>query len=232
MNQPSHFQSKTAATVLIVGGVLVTVFMLHHPTPGGHGPEAVAAIQTTANWVHGLLIACLIFIVAGLHAISHRMFKQSFAARLASTSFALGVGCYVLAATVNGFAVPAFAAHFAANPETSATSLNVISRFAWEFNQALSNIGAIATGMAIALWSLCLLRWNAGSRQPVITAPVWLIWLTGTIGIVAGIAPALALILSYMKLEVLGMTIVVAAHAVWFVLFGTTALLSRGDPTA
>lgn len=189
--------------VALMAAAFCTVFaMAHHPT-GMHGGGLTGI-------VHGAMIFLL-----GLLAFGFARFgQQSGFDRpliLAGTvaylaSFLVHIG----AATINGFIVPALAG---GEPPVS----HDLFRFAWEANQALANLGVVATGLAYLAWGADLAR-DPRTR-----------WL-GATGIVAGVVPAALLAAGTIRMDVTGALIAYAAHALWAALLGSA--LWRGRTAA
>ena len=82
-------------------------------------------------------------------------------------------------------------------------------------NQALAKLGVIATSAAIVLWAIALLHDSKRAR-----------WLA-IVGLATGLAPALALLAGWIRLDVHGMLIVVIAQALWNLAAGTELIRGR-----
>jgi len=112
------------------------------------------------------------------------------------------------AATVNGFAAPALAAHGASHEAFDTL---------WFVNQALAGLGVAAGGMAYALWALALWRRHK---------------LAASLGLLAGPVPALLLLGGWIDMHLHWAILVYAAQALWAALAGWLLFSGRLDPQA
>lgn len=184
-----------AAGLALVGAAAFSMLaMTHHPTSLRAG--AMIGI------VHGAMILFVGMMAFGFTHFARRRGLERTAVLAGLVAYAIAAFADIGAATINGFAAPALAAHGA-----SREALNLL----WALNQALATLGVVATGAAYALWSLDLWRrWKA----------------VALLGLVAGLAPALLLIGGWIDMHLHWAILVYAAQALWAALIGF--LLLRG----
>jgi hypothetical protein len=195
---------RIGGAALIVGGAAVVIGMAHHPS--GTAPPAFGEA------VHAALIASLGLTAFGFSAFCALRGTARPLILAGLVSYAIAVLGHVCAGTINGFVVPALSAR----PEPVPGAIYLL---AWETNQAFAELGAVAAGVAILLWSLDLVR--EGSM------PVRLI---GFLGLAAGAVPTALLLSGAMRMNLAGAFIAYAAHAAWGVALGF--LLMRGMGSA
>ncbi len=112
-----------------------------------------------------------------------------------------------LAGTINGFVVPALWDY----PEGAIAP--GVGELAWELNQALARLGAIATGLGIALFGLAL--WRAGWR-----------WIGGA-GLLMGIVPAALLLTGVSNMRFEGAILTYVTQLLWLVALGVALARAR-----
>lgn len=122
-------------------------------------------------------------------------------------AYAVGVLGHVVAATINGFVVPALA-----NP--AAPISHDIFRFAWQANQAFAQLGMFAGSVAYLLWAIDLLR-DRSTR------------LLGAAGAAIGVAVPLLLLSKIVRLDVHGALLLYGLQALWAVMVGVAMIGSR-----
>lgn len=178
-----------AGGALIASSLLVILLMAHHPTAAG--PHALA------RFVHGgMMIMIMVTLAAYARFASLRGFGR-YPVLLGLVFYAAGAFGNLLAATVNGFAVPALAERGAEKALFTLT---------WEINQAAAYAAVYATSIAFALWGADMLV-----RGPRVT---------GALGLAAGAIPAALLATGALTMHIGGAFIVYASAAVFSVIIG------------
>jgi hypothetical protein len=190
-----------AAGIALIGAAAASMFaMAHHPA-SLHGGALIGI-------VHGAMILFTGMMMFGFAQLSRRLGLERPAVLAGLVAFAIGAIAEVGAATVNGFAMPALAAHGASHEAIDTL---------WFLNQALAGLGVAAIGAAYTLWSLALWR-----RHKVVAA----------LGVVAGAGPALLLLGGWINMHLHWAILVYAALALWAALAGWLLLGGRLDPQA
>lgn len=189
--------TPVAGAVLAITALLVVFTMGHHPTGhgGGHG-------LSLGNIVHGAMI---VFLAAQLWALSvFTLGRGADGWSLAGlVAYAISVIGHVLAATINGFIVPALAG--AVDTEASHDLFVLL----WRANQAFAALGVHATGAAFLFWSVSLLKSGGMTAR-----------LTALAGFAAAIAPSALMLSDSLSLNVAGAFLVYTAHSIWLVILG------------
>jgi hypothetical protein len=129
--------------------------------------------------------------------------------------YGAGTVAMIGAATVSGF-VTAKAAGLVPTPtDQDLRTLALFINFSHVLNQALANLGVVAMSGGILAWALGLVHDKGWAR------------IVGGIGILAGIAPAVALVMGGLHLDVHGMMLVILIQAAWNVGIGLLLALRQ-----
>jgi len=186
---------RAAGIALIGAAGLSMLAMAHHPTSLRAG--AMIGI------VHGAMILFTGMMAYGFTHFARRRGLERPAVLAGLVAYVIAIGADIGAATINGFAAPALAAHGA-----SRDAFDTL----WFLNQALATLGVVAAGTAYALWSLNLWRqWKA----------------VALLGLLAGPVPALLLLAGWIDMHLHWAIPVYAGQAVWAALIGWLLLSGR-----
>jgi hypothetical protein len=208
-----------AGAALSAATVLEILAMAHHPSV--HTSDVAQAVHIISQlaplgaWVHGTLQALLLIAVYGLSEFILRRGARHPLIRAGAIAYGAGVIAMLGAALVSGFIITNL---MTLTPHTTPIDLQVNAQLlilCRVLNQACANFGAVAMSAGIALWSADLLR-DSGTPR-----------IVGVLGLTVSVAPALALMLGLMHLDVPGMTAVVLLQGVWNVAVGVAMMRSR-----
>jgi hypothetical protein len=190
-----------AAGIALIGAAAASMLaMAHHPASLRAG--AMIAI------VHGAMILFAGMMMFGFTHVARRRGLDRPAVLAGLVAYGIGIAATVGAATVNGFAAPALAAHGASHDAFDTL---------WFLNQALARLGVVATGAAYALWALDLWRrWKA----------------VALLGLLAGGVPALLLLGGWIDMHLGWAMLVYPAQVSWAALIGWLLLRGRLAPEA
>ena len=215
---PPAANARTAGIVLVAATLLSILMMAHHPSAGSHDPAALVAEiadkSQLSRIVHGVLIALMGAELFAFIAFCRRLGFERSAVRAGFVAYSIGTGAMIGAALISGFIVSDLAAHYVQQPSGDAMAFVDLSRLAMIGDQALAKLGVVAMSAAIVLWSAALFR--SGQDR----------WV-GIAGFVAGLGPAIALLVGAVRLDVGGMTLVVVCQAAWIVIVGIQMIRAR-----
>lgn len=205
-----------AGIVLVTCGALAVFAMAHHPSVETRTPaeaiREIGRIGSVNEIVHGAMIGIIAALLFGLTIFSMRRGLPSEAILGGLIAQAIGTGAMIVAATISGFLIPDIAARYAtASPQGLQFAVQVIS-ICGESVQLFGKLGVIGMTLAIALWSVDLIRARSIVR------------MAGILGFGAA-ALAVAMILSGTHLTPQTLGIIVLAQAIWYCAVG--ALLIR-----
>jgi len=191
--------NRNIGALMLAAGFAIMFAMMHHPEGGSNDPAQLA----TAKWVHGSLIALLIFNTYGLGRLTDILGEQGHDTKLAMLFYHTGLFAFIGATLISGFLQTSLIVSFSAQPDMA----HDLSKFAAMLNQALSKLGVISFGAA----GLCL--------APALIKNKGLTRWVGIIGGVAGLVMVIA-ILSGVYLSVTTMTAVTALIVIWHAAIG------------
>ncbi|HSS06115.1 MAG TPA: hypothetical protein VLK83_03150 [Rhodanobacteraceae bacterium] len=210
--------ARIAGIVLVAATLLSILMMAHHPSVGAHdAAAAVAEMSAKADLsriVHGVLIALIGAEFFAFLVLCDRLGAGRNVVRAGLVAYAIGTGAMIGAALISGFVISALASHYDGLSAADAATFVDLSRLSMAGNQALAKLGVLAMSAAIIAWSIALLR-DRTNR-----------WLA-VVGFIAGAAPAVALLAGAIRLDVVGMTIVVLCQAVWNVFAGVQLIRAK-----
>jgi hypothetical protein len=193
---------RVAGGALIAGALLSVLTMAHHPDhvdPGG-----------LVGIVHGAMLVLMTVTAFGFTHFALRRGVARPAILAGLIAYFVSLVAHIGAGTINGFVVPALAAHGAA------LSGRDVFLLAWESNQALAKLGVFATAAAFTFWSIDFLR-RPGLEPKAI----------GGIGLAAGLVPAVLLATGAINMHVAGAFAAYAAFAIWGTLVGLHMIRGR-----
>jgi hypothetical protein len=196
---------------LVAGAVGGLVTMALHPTGRDlMTPGHLASMAALAIAVHALAIASLPVSFLGALALTRRLAAPE---RLALPLSALVVYGFALvaamaAAAVSGLVGPRLVRELLAATPEDTQGLRLLVRFGWQLNQAFSQIFAVGSAVAIALWSVAIARTRALPRG------------LGVYGLILGPVIALAVLAGHLRLDVHGFGLVMLGEGIWLVIAG------------
>lgn len=193
------------------GGVFV---MILHPT--GHdlfAPEQFERVAGVASAVHALAIASMPVAFLGGLALSLRLASADRLALAALVVYGFALAAGMSAAAIDGFATISVARRMAVASREDAEEWQRLLAFSSMLNQAFAKILAVASSVAILLWSASILKTH---RLPAVF---------GIFGALLGAAIALAILSGNAMLDAHGFGLIVFTQSVWFGVAG--ALLWR-----
>jgi hypothetical protein len=190
---------RLAGAALAGASILSIVAMAHHPS-------AIDAPTGLTQGVHAAMIVFVLVAFAGYSRLAAHRGLERFTILLALVVYGAGAGANLLAATINGFVVPAVHQHGASQD---------VLRFAWELNQACAYGAVYATSFAFLIWGADLAR-EPGLRR-----------IIGLIGLAAPMAPAASLATNALAMNVAGAFIIYGLQAAFGVLVGADLMRRR-----
>ncbi|MFK8014133.1 MAG: hypothetical protein AB8G17_01665 [Gammaproteobacteria bacterium] len=192
---------RRAGAYSVIGAAVAVVFaMAHHPTGFSGGLVPL---------VHGVMIVLVMVLCFGFTCLTLWQGVTRPATLAAILVYLFGAVCNIGAATLSGFVSPALLANGQAD-------MAAAMAFSWESHQALARWAVYMTGAAYGLFSVTLLREPSAYPRAA-----------GTLGIVVGLLPVLALISGRFSMSVSVATVVYALHMLWALAIGVYLLRAR-----
>jgi hypothetical protein len=203
----SSTERRAAGALLLGSAFLAVLAMLHHPS-SAHGGPSLGGGLSLGQLVHGIMLVVLTAQVWAMIVYSRTRGLGGWVLP-ALVAYGVNLVAHLIAATVNGFVVPALAVRL-----DSAASHDIF-QLLWHTNQSFAQIGVHATGLAFVFWSVDLL-----ARSP--RAP-----LLGLAGLAAGLVPSIALLSGHLGMNVSGALLVYSVHMVWLAAIGVRLVQPR-----
>lgn len=199
-------ERRAFGTATVLGAGLFVITMGLHPSGGSL--ERIRAISSVVVGTHALAVVSLVVITIGFVGLTSRLSDSRFLARSAMITFAAGAIAAMCAGVMNGFALPALAAHHAESDAATLETLSVVLGYNHALNGAFARVFMIASAVAAVLWSIAIVRTRV--------LPAWI----GVAGILAGIAASGLVIVGAVGVDVHDFGLFVFAFAGWAVAVG------------
>ena len=144
----------------------------------------------------------------GAVGLSHRLAGPSRLAVAALVLYGFASAAGMMAAVVSGFVGPELAREIQ-TASAEADGWRMVFHYNGLLNQAFAKVLVLASCVAIALWSVAMVRSRVLARG------------IGIYGLVSGSVIVIALVAGQLPLDVHGFGLVVLAQAVWFIVVGS-----------
>jgi hypothetical protein len=207
---------RKSGLALIAGSVGMIVTMVVHP----HGMVSAAQVESMARnltAVHSLAVASLPLIVLGVLGLSQRLKGPDRLALAALVLFAFATVAVMNAAVMDGLVAPNVMRRMAEAGASARESWGLVFRYNFEVNQANARLYAVASSLALVLWSIAIVRTGALARG------------VGIYGCILGAVTVVAVASGKLRPDVHGFGAVILGQGGWFVIVG--ALLWRWRET-
>ena len=229
MNPVKHkpFPPGPIAIGLIILSLLSILVAIQHPEPASRADATTAAIVNIAAQsrdifgVHATLIAIMAFTAIGVAILNARLPRSGVLSFTAACLLSLSMLSMSLAALVNGFAVPLWAASYPM-PLTEATdaAARAILYFASSLNRVFADCAVLLSGFAMMLFGAHMIRQSR------------LFQVVGAFGLIAGCALLAGLIGGAFVLDYRGFNLANATFYIWLAAFSACFLFNRSPPAA
>lgn len=198
---------------LITGAAIMTVTMIMHPTGGSleHLRHIAAMIIIT----HSLAILSIPITLLGFWGLTRKLSAENLLSMVAFITMCLGMFAVLLAAAVNGLALPLFInGHYDTDPEMR-KYLGVLLSYNNALNHAFDYIFIGGVCIAVSLWSVVIIKAN--------TLPKWV----GYLGFCTCVLVIATFIAGFIFVDLTGFRVFIAGLVVWMAIVGV--LLKRGS---
>jgi hypothetical protein len=200
-------RERMGGLAMIAGVMMGLTTMALHPT--GHDVARDMATQgALAVAVHALAIAAAPVALFGALALTRALAVDDGLAELALAFQALALFAALMAATASGLLGPGLIASAMAAQGDERVVAAALLRYNGALNQAFARVLVGASSVAIALWSVEMLRTRRLGRG------------TAVYGLVVSLVTLAVLVSGNLRLDVHGFGAVVLAQGVWTVLVG------------
>jgi hypothetical protein len=200
---------RVSGLALIAGSAGLIITMSLHPT--GHdlfAPGQLEPIARLVVGVHALALMSMPVLFFGAVGLSRHLGLGERLSMTALISYGFAMVAGMNAAVFSGLLAPGLARNIV-NADPSATeSWRMIFHFNGALNQGFALVLVVASSVAIALWSVSMVRGGGLSRSVAIY------------GCVLGPLTVLAVLSGHLTLGVHGFGMVILGQAVWFITVG------------
>lgn len=198
--------SRNAGVSLITGSVLLTITMVLHPVGGGL--RHLLEISTILISTHAIAIVSLPFLLYGFWGLTYRLDNTNTLSMLAFITISMGVVAGMLAAAINGLALPVFIEGYRDASDETLNSIEPILKYGLSLNMAMDYIFIGATCIAMSLWGIL-----------IITKSVFPKWI-GYAGILTSISALVSGITGFVFTDLFGFRIFIFGFVLWMVVVG------------
>ncbi|MES2109857.1 MAG: hypothetical protein V4577_13955 [Bacteroidota bacterium] len=210
-NQSNYY----AGSALITGSVIMVVTMVMHPTGGGI--EHLRHIASMIIITHSLAILSIPVTLFGFWGLTRRMGTDNPLVMVGFITICMGLFAVMLAAALNGLALPLFInGHYATDPDAQ-KSLGLLLSYNQTLNHAFDYIFIGGVCLAVMLWSIVIIGGNI--------FPKWVAYF----GLVTCIMVICSLFAGFIFVDLTGFRIFIAGLVVWMMVIGV--MLKRKDET-
>jgi hypothetical protein len=196
---------------LIAGSAGMIITMILHPT-GKVGPEGVESMVRMLVGVHSLALASMPVVFLGAWGLSRRVASADRLAMTALVLYAFATVAVMNAAVFDGLVAPNLirqivSTHDTATPGTS-EGWRLVFNYNSSLNQAFARLYAVASSMAILLWSVAIVRDHALDRG------------VGIYGCVLGPITVIGVVSGLLNPDVHRFGLLIFGQALWFIIVG------------
>ncbi|NVJ46602.1 MAG: hypothetical protein HWE07_05720 [Cytophagia bacterium] len=197
---------KRAGLSLIIGALLMIITMTLHPVGGNI--QQLLKITTIAIVSHSIAIFSIPFSVFGFWGITRKLGTQNPMSMLGFFTACIGLGGAVIAAALNGLALPFFVNRVAGSSEETLETASIIIKYGLSVNHAFDYImiGGICTSFLI--WSLVIIKKNQ--------FPKWIAYL----GLLLGLGFLALLFSGFVLVDLAGFRFFIFGIVIWILAAG------------
>jgi hypothetical protein len=203
---------KSSGICLLLGSLLATITMAMHPMGGDI--QHIAKIGHVLMFSHSVAIICMPFVGFGFWGLSVLLQTQSKVSMLSFFIFCFGLFAAMIAATINGLALPIFASNYSSITGDAAIAKTVLAYGSY-INFSMTTIFIVAAAISIAIWSVLIIR--------LAQLPKWV----GYYGLVIVAFGIVGIFLKFNFTNLFGFRVFVAGLVSWKIIAGF-ALLQKG----
>jgi hypothetical protein len=192
------------ANSLIIAAILMVFTMVLHPMGGS--VEYIQKIATIIMITHALAILSVPFWILGFWGLTRQLGDDGLIPLTAFIIMTIGLFAVVLAAAVNGLALPLFVTHYLDATPEKLSAIKPIINYNTSLNHAFDLVYTGAFCLAVALWSIAILK----TRR----LPVWLGWS----GVLLSLVTVASMTMGVFFTDLTGLRIFVSGFVIWTIL--------------
>jgi hypothetical protein len=210
---------RKAGIALIAGSLGGILAMAIHPGQAWL-PIDHPYLSILSGTAHSVAMLSVLLLFLGLCRLAQRLAARDRLSFAAIVTYGFACVAAMIAAAVSGFIMPNILARMARDVPAAAHQWQILIAGIFQINQAFARIFAVATSLAIVLWSGAALR-NGGLGRGV-----------AIYGCIIGSLITIGIAIGHLRLDVHGMGIVALGQVVWFICVGYRMVSAKQPPTA
>jgi len=206
---------KNAGIALIIGSLLMAVTMALHPVGGNveHLLKTVRVIVIS----HSIALLAVPFVAVGFWGLTKKLGSDSFLPSIAFCMVVMGLIAGMVAATINGLALPLFIGNFKEVSLDTTASIKSILKNNIAINQAFDFVFIGAICLSTLFWSIAIILTK--------TLQHWL----GYFGITLFIAVITMLVSGFIFTNLHGFRLFILTNVIWIGLIAMNLIRSRAE---
>lgn len=205
---------KSSGIALILGSFLMIATMIFHPVGGGI--DYLIKISTVILVTHGMAIASMPISIFGFWGLTKRLNHNNIFSLTAFITMVLGLLAAMLAATINGLALPFFVEEFQGADEETLNKVDLILHYGFALNQGTMLIYIVGTCVSVLLWSV-----------QMISTTIFPKWL-GIVGMVLSLTAIIALFSGFIFSDLHGLRIFIFGLITWIFISAYFLIKTKG----
>jgi hypothetical protein len=200
---------RKAGIALIAGSIGGILTMAVHPHAAGSlPPDQVSHLSLVSGAAHSLALISVLALFLGACGLARRLAAADRLSFAAIITYGFASVAIMIAGAVRGFIIPDIMKHMVRDVPEAAHQWQIVMTGIFQINQAFSRIFSVGSSIAIILWFVSALR-NGGIGRGV-----------ATYGCIASPLIIIGIGIGHLRLDVHGMTVVMIAQVIWYILVG------------
>jgi hypothetical protein len=208
---------RRSGLALIAGSAGMIITMIFHPT-GKVGPGEVDAMVRMLIAVHSLALASLPVVFLGACGLTRRVAAADRIEIVALVLYAVASVAVMNAAVFDGLLAPNLIRQIVTATPATIDGWRMVFHYNSMLNQAFARLYAVASSIAIVLWSASILRGGSLGRG------------VGVYGCVLGPITVIAVASGLLNPDVHGFGLLIFGQALWYIIVGVQLCRVPGKP--
>lgn len=204
---------KSGGIALLTGSLLMLLTMALHPAGGSL--QRLLEMTKAIVISHSIALLAIPFLAVGFWGLTKKLGASRFLPLLSFSIVLTGLLAGMIAATINGLALPIYIRHYKEAAVEMEGILKPIIRYNIALNQAFDFVFLGAVSLSVLLWSIAILRYKA--------LPSW----TSYVGMALSLLALGMLASGFVFVNLHGFRLFIFGHVVWMSLIGVALLRSK-----
>jgi hypothetical protein len=196
---------RRSGTALIAGSAAMIITMAFHPR-GVTAPGDVEPVVRMLVAVHSLALASIPVVFLGAWGLSRKLATPERLAVVALVLFGFALVAVMNAAVFDGLVAPNVIRKIVSTSGATSEEWRIAFNYNFQLNQAYARVFAVASSIAILLWSLVIVRGGSLGRG------------LGVYGCILGPVATVAVFSGLLRPDVHGFGALVFAQAIWYII--------------